>query len=478
MLSIIPNYNYFQRYARTKSDGTPGAINWDLASADFNKKCNDKGSVKEEDFKGAGVFLTKENNIVISSKDSIYDKNSRVLKNEVDGEIFVPLKTYPKPLKTNKDFSFDLSQYLQFFKSMSWEEVENGLILASFIPLSMVAGALSWRPHLWIYGDSSSGKSSIMKLIYKNILKDFAITHTKGTTLAGFTRTITGSASPVLFDEFEIDRAKDSEAVQACLEFMRLSNSSGFDISKADISTPYGVKTYKNYSCFLLGSINFGFESDADNDRILPLKLDSRNKNIKLFYDMKKNLNYKSLTQNLYALALDKLQALNSSYYEKMKDDTVQLDGHKKSLWAMLSSGSEIFFGESIGKKRFEINLNERRMEPFDFLMSHILWEFKLDKTVRDIIEEQQVEESMKSFKILNSLGIVVGRKNLVIHARSYLIDKIFHNTRHKDFRWVNQMPYARKEPYKIDGVSKRCLVIDLESVGLGGSSLLDEPPF
>lgn len=44
-----------------------------------------------------------------------------------------------------------------------WRNPGSGAMLAGWCALAPVAGALRWRPHLWITGGTGSGKSTVMK---------------------------------------------------------------------------------------------------------------------------------------------------------------------------------------------------------------------------------------------------------------------------------------------------------------------------
>ena len=458
------DYNYFYKYSKIKEDGSLGAINWDKACNEFAFNCKKKGLVDKSQFKESGVFKTDNDKIIVSSVKSLYDIKGRAINDfQIGEDIFVPAKNYPKPTQINRSSKEDLEKFLDFFKSISWKEEESGLIMASFIPLSMVAGALNWRPHVWIYGSSSSGKSSLMKLIYRKILKDFAITCTKGTTQSGFIRKVTGSSSPVMFDEFESDSSKDSDNIQTCLEFIRLSNSSDFNAYKADLRNQRGVIEYKNYSCFILGSIIQSFKSYADEDRIIPLKLDSTKKNIKEFNRRRKELDYKSITNNLYALALNHLNDINSIYEDKMENDEIQLDGHKKSLWSILSASSELFYGETINTDRFKIYNEERALECLDCILSFIPKDIGITKPIGSVIESYQKGDTTERYN-LDSLKIYIDDDKLYIPKRNHYIEnKIFKNTKWQNYGWVKALPYNEYNVlFKKYNCNRRCIVIKL----------------
>lgn len=472
LLTIVPEYNYFYRFANVKEDGTYGAINWDKAGAYFVRACQAKGSLDSSDFKGSGVFKTDKNNIVISSSKNLYDHiGNKINGCKADGEFFIPMYEYPRPVKTNENMKEDFQSLLECFSNFSWQDSESGLILASWIPLSMIGGALSWRPHLWLHGTSSSGKSSTLKLIYRKLLREFSIGMTKGTTVAGFTRKISQNSKAILFDEFETESKETAKLIQEVLEVARNSNSSDFASFKADRSSSHGTVKFSNFSCFLLSSINVGFESDADEDRIVTLRFNEDKitaDQYASYLESIRSLNYPSIKQNLWGYALENIDAINRLYIKKMQDQTIDIKGHRKSLYSILSASSEIFYDKMLTIDQFFVDRNDRQRECLDVLLYYIPKEFGCNWTVLDMLREAKAGETKTSLKILDSIGLKLSSNYLAVAINHPYLGKIYKETKWVHKGWARGLPSSSQNSRIINGVSKRCVLIPLSKIGLG----------
>src|SRR5215471_17644216 len=90
--------------------------------------------------------------------------------------------------------------------------------------MAPIAGALRWRPSVWVTGDASTGKST---------LQQHVIRHTQGgphgllqasdATGAGIWQTLEFSACPVALDELEAEA--NPEKREAIIKLMRISSS-------------------------------------------------------------------------------------------------------------------------------------------------------------------------------------------------------------------------------------------------------------
>ena len=67
----------------------------------------------------------------------------------------------------------------------SWKRPEGGVILAAWIALAPVSGALEWRPHLWMTGPAGTGKSWLMEHVCSKLLRGLSLYVQGATTEAG-----------------------------------------------------------------------------------------------------------------------------------------------------------------------------------------------------------------------------------------------------------------------------------------------------
>jgi putative DNA primase/helicase len=161
---------------------------------------------------------------------------------------------------------------LELCKMLCWERPLSGYLLAGWLAIAPICGALLWRPHLWVSGPSGSGKSWILANVISTIVGDSAI-HVQGaTTEAGLRQKIGSDALPVVFDEAESEDKRGQQRLEGVLELARQASSE----SKARItkgSAGGGAIDYMVRSCFLFASIGVAAVKKADVSRITVLQL-------------------------------------------------------------------------------------------------------------------------------------------------------------------------------------------------------------
>lgn len=153
---------------------------------------------------------------------------------------------------------------------LKWENPLSASLLAGWCVVAPVCAMLPWRPHVWITGESGSGKSTVMNKIIKPVLAEMAIHESGGTTEAGIRQRMKHDGRPVVYDEGEAEDRFDDIRMSGVLMLARKS-SSGATISKGS-QNGEGVQ-YQVRSCFCFGSINVSIKKRADESRVSILGL-------------------------------------------------------------------------------------------------------------------------------------------------------------------------------------------------------------
>ena len=156
---------------------------------------------------------------------------------------------------------------------VAWEDREGmGRLLAGWLVVAPVCGAMPWRPHLWITSEHGAGKTWVLDNIVKPVLGPLALQVQSKTTEAGLRGELGLDARPVVFDEAESQNQRDRERLQQILDLARQASSEhGADILKGTQSG--GVKRYRIRSCFAFSSINVGLAQAADESRTVVLSI-------------------------------------------------------------------------------------------------------------------------------------------------------------------------------------------------------------
>jgi putative DNA primase/helicase len=204
----------------------------------------------------------------------------------IDGESFDV--RWPPPTRFNyqraasMDINTDLepltdqegSQLIHVADQFHWETPASGLLIAGWIALAPICGALSWRPHVWLTAGSGSGKSTLLDRFLGPLLADLAIYPEGNTTEAWVRQTLRADARPVVFDEAESNEKPDQQRIQSVLSLARVASSSGRGvIGKGGASGE--AQQFRIRSMFLLCSIVTALKHGADHSRFAQLTMRS-----------------------------------------------------------------------------------------------------------------------------------------------------------------------------------------------------------
>jgi putative DNA primase/helicase len=153
-----------------------------------------------------------------------------------------------------------------------WEVPASGLLLAGWIALAPICGAMQWRPHVWLTASAGSGKSAILDRFIGILLESMALFPEGNTTEAFIRQQLRADAIPVIFDEAESNEKSDRQRIQNILALARVSSSSGRGvIGKGGADGT--AQSFNIRSMFLLCSISTALKQGADQSRFAQLTL-------------------------------------------------------------------------------------------------------------------------------------------------------------------------------------------------------------
>ena len=169
-------------------------------------------------------------------------------------------------------------ELLDLIKKFDWrQETANTSILSLFgwICVGPICGVLPWRPHLWLDGRATSGKSWILEYIVKPTLSDYMFWVKSNSTESGLRHTLNGLAIPLVFDEADTEMDGDSKRMAGILKLARHSSTPGNSVVVQGVSGGGGQKFYSIASTFLLASVTPQLETSADKTRFARASLGS-----------------------------------------------------------------------------------------------------------------------------------------------------------------------------------------------------------
>jgi hypothetical protein len=164
------------------------------------------------------------------------------------------------------------ARLLALCEGFNWEQSSAGMLLAGWVALAPVCGAMRWRPHLWLTAAAGAGKSTILERLVKVLLGDLVIAPGSNATEAGIRQALRSSALPIVFDEAESNDQHEAARMQAVLGLARFASSEGSAQILKGTATGEGT-SYRVRTMFLLSSVATALKHGADKTRFSQLTL-------------------------------------------------------------------------------------------------------------------------------------------------------------------------------------------------------------
>lgn len=180
----------------------------------------------------------------------------------------------PTPHPSKEPLSFEEGEVLNaFLNARTWGMNESGEHLLGWIACSLLAGAIPFRPHVWINAPANTGKTYLRDDLLP-LFGGMAITLDGAeSTEAALRAELNGAALPVIWDEMEQDAGdrRKKENIDRCKALIRNATKGG--IIKKGTQGGGAAKAYYVKAGFLLFSIAHSLDKDSDMSRFLCLRL-------------------------------------------------------------------------------------------------------------------------------------------------------------------------------------------------------------
>lgn len=246
---------------------------WDAASNSLIQFSQSLPKFDPRSIRGRGCW--------IDGSDVVYHAGNKLT---VNGNI-TPIPRYESPTRAIYEAGLAISldaaematnaqasRLIELCESLSWDKPLSGKIIAGWMALAPICGAMAWRPHIWVTGAAGTGKSWVMNNIVHPMLGRSVCFVQGNTTEAGIRGQLGSDALPVMFDEAESENERAGNRMQAILELARQSSTeSGAGITKGTANG--GSITYMVRSMFCFSSIGVAAVKKADTSRISQLSL-------------------------------------------------------------------------------------------------------------------------------------------------------------------------------------------------------------
>lgn len=211
---------------------------------------------KEEDrVRGCGAW-TDEGRKILHCGDVLYVDGVETKFDQLKSEYtYIAASKLMRPAHeplTNRE-AYALREICE---AVTWENKLSGSLLAGWLVIAPVCGALGFRPHVYITGEAESGKSTVLNKIVKPVIGRISINLDGGTTEPAIRQMMEYDARPLVYDE-----AEKSPHMAAVLSLARAATD-----GKAIKKFGQGMMYARFCACF--SAINPPVDKVSDESRI------------------------------------------------------------------------------------------------------------------------------------------------------------------------------------------------------------------
>jgi putative DNA primase/helicase len=248
--------------------------NWTAAASDLFEQQAAVGIYSPERIRGRGAWWDGGRSVLHLGDRLFVNGEDRSITDRLKDSTYLyqRLSSLQGPGDAQPLLDTEAFQLAEIAQRFHWEVPASGLLLAGWVTLAPICGAISWRPHVWLTAAAGSGKSAILDRYVTPLLGDMGLIVAGNTTEPGIRQALRADALPVVFDEAESNERTDQQRMQAILGLARVASSE----SKAHTlkGTPEGdTQRFTIRSMFLMSSIATSLKQGADRSRFAQLTL-------------------------------------------------------------------------------------------------------------------------------------------------------------------------------------------------------------
>lgn len=257
--------------------GQRSAVDWTQAAATLFAISADRGFYNPDRIRGRGAWWDDKRTILHLGDELVVDgKRHPVLRPFKSKYLYQRMSELEGPANATPLTDAESLAICELAERFHWEVPASGLLLAGWVTLAPICGALPWRPHAWLTAAAGSGKSAILDRYVAILLGDMGLVVAGNTTEAGIRQTLRCDALPIVFDEAESNEKADQVRMQNILALARVASSESHATMLK--GSPSGDVTRFNIrSMFLMSSIATALKQGADRSRFAQLTLRSPN---------------------------------------------------------------------------------------------------------------------------------------------------------------------------------------------------------
>ncbi len=279
-------------------------VNWTAAASSLFEKQSQAGIYSPDRIRGRGAWWDQKQSVLHLGDRLVVDGINRPVSDGIPSSRYLYQRLGNLRGPANAKPLTDAESYVlaELAERFHWEVPASGLLIAGWVALAPICGALDWRPHIWLTAGAGSGKSAVLDRFISPLLGDLSLLVAGNTSEAGLRQTLRADALPVVFDEAESNERLDQQRMQSVLSLARVASTE----SRAQTikGTAEGdAQRYTIRSMFLMSSIATALKQGADKSRFAQLTLRNPNEmpkaeRIKHWEDLERDLD-KYITEHI-----------------------------------------------------------------------------------------------------------------------------------------------------------------------------------
>jgi putative DNA primase/helicase len=238
-------------------------------------KSQEMGRFDSLKIRGTGVWRDDEKFVLNTGSCLEFPNGKKLEYHEFKSKYFYVSSsiTFDELGEKESDYAEGL-QLQALFDSQKWVSKKSGLACLGWSLIAPMAGALIWRPHIWIEGKKGTGKSYVLENLMERLLGSFVFKGSGGSTESAVRRSVRNTALPIILDEMKITVKNDENKIY---EKLNLARDASSDISaiRAVTARDGGVDLFVVRSMFCFSSDQPPQIDHAIDSRILRSELKS-----------------------------------------------------------------------------------------------------------------------------------------------------------------------------------------------------------
>jgi putative DNA primase/helicase len=261
------------RYWEQLAPGPKGGVDWITVASTLFTLSTAQGVYNPDRLRGRGAWWDRGRPVLHLGNRLISDQHVYSDLRQFDSKfVYQRLAELYGPGTATPLTDAEATQVWRVATKFKWEVKASGTLLAGWVALAPICGALQWRPHIWLTASAGSGKSAILDRFVRVLLADMSLIVAGNTTEAGLRQTLKADALPVVFDEAETNERNDQIRMQNVLSLARVASSESH-AAMIKGSASGEVTRYTMRSMFMMSSISTALKQGADRSRFAQLTL-------------------------------------------------------------------------------------------------------------------------------------------------------------------------------------------------------------